>query len=197
MTGVEPLTARRLDALEPLAAAGCRTLRLDVTDDESMRTAVETIEAEHGAIDVLVNNAGIARSEIAAEDMEDERGPPLRSHLAEQPVEDREPLAGGHRPLGPGKVSGQLALLGQRNRGRGPAPDGVHRDTHGDARQPGGEQRVAAEVGDQDLDGDLRVSHTESPDRLGEVRRAAVCKVVAVDGRDDRVRELELGLSLI
>jgi len=51
-------TARRLDTLEPLAASGCHALALDVTDDASMRHAVETIESEHGAIDVLVNNAG-------------------------------------------------------------------------------------------------------------------------------------------
>jgi NAD(P)-dependent dehydrogenase (short-subunit alcohol dehydrogenase family) len=51
-------TARRLDTLHSLEASGCRLLSLDVTDDESMRTAVTEIEAEHGAIDVLVNNAG-------------------------------------------------------------------------------------------------------------------------------------------
>ncbi len=51
-------TARRLDALEHLAAQGVRTLTLDVTDDESMRTAVAAVEAEHGSVGVLVNNAG-------------------------------------------------------------------------------------------------------------------------------------------
>ncbi len=51
-------TARRLESLIDLETAGCRTLRLDVTDEASMIAAVETIEAEHSAIDVLVNNAG-------------------------------------------------------------------------------------------------------------------------------------------
>jgi NAD(P)-dependent dehydrogenase (short-subunit alcohol dehydrogenase family) len=51
-------TARRPDALDELAASGCRTLALDVTDDESMQSAVAAVEAEHGAVDVLVNNAG-------------------------------------------------------------------------------------------------------------------------------------------
>ena len=51
-------TARRVDALAPLAAIGCRTRALDVTDEASMCAAVRSIEAEHGAIDVLVNNAG-------------------------------------------------------------------------------------------------------------------------------------------
>ncbi len=51
-------TARRQDALRPLAALGCHTLTLDVTDEQSMSTAVAEVEAAHGAVDVLVNNAG-------------------------------------------------------------------------------------------------------------------------------------------
>jgi len=53
-------SARRLESIEGLT--GCRTLQLDVTDDESMRAAVDTIEREHGAIGVLVNNAGYSQS---------------------------------------------------------------------------------------------------------------------------------------
>ena len=34
-------------------------IRLDVTDDEEMRAAVDRIERERGSLDVLVNNAGI------------------------------------------------------------------------------------------------------------------------------------------
>jgi NAD(P)-dependent dehydrogenase (short-subunit alcohol dehydrogenase family) len=55
-------TARRVDALTRLAAAGCRTLALDVTVEDSMRAAVETIEGAHGAVGVLVNNAGYSQS---------------------------------------------------------------------------------------------------------------------------------------
>jgi len=54
-------TARRPETLAALQAAGCRTLRLDVTDEESMRAAVETVERECGAVGVLVNNAGYAQ----------------------------------------------------------------------------------------------------------------------------------------
>jgi NADP-dependent 3-hydroxy acid dehydrogenase YdfG len=51
-------TARRPEALADLAAAGIRTLRLDVTDEHSMRDAVAQIAAEREAVGILVNNAG-------------------------------------------------------------------------------------------------------------------------------------------
>ena len=51
-------TARRMDRLALLASRGARILALDVTDDASMRTAVNTIIAEAGRIDILINNAG-------------------------------------------------------------------------------------------------------------------------------------------
>lgn len=55
-------TARRPDTLAELAAAGCRTLALDVTDSGSIAAAVAAVEAEHGAVGVLVNNAGYSQS---------------------------------------------------------------------------------------------------------------------------------------
>ena len=55
-------TARRPETLADLEAAGCRTLALDVTDEASMRAAVEQVEREHGAVGVLVNNAGYSQS---------------------------------------------------------------------------------------------------------------------------------------
>jgi NAD(P)-dependent dehydrogenase (short-subunit alcohol dehydrogenase family) len=55
-------TARRVETLTDLEAAGCRTLALDVTDEDSMRAAVEAVEREHGAVGVLVNNAGYSQS---------------------------------------------------------------------------------------------------------------------------------------
>jgi NAD(P)-dependent dehydrogenase (short-subunit alcohol dehydrogenase family) len=41
---------------------GCRTLALDVTDEASMQAAVDTVLAEHGAVGVLINNAGYSQS---------------------------------------------------------------------------------------------------------------------------------------
>lgn len=54
-------SARRVDTLGPLAEAGCRTVRLDVTDEESCVAAVAAVEAEHGAVGALVNNAGYSQ----------------------------------------------------------------------------------------------------------------------------------------
>ena len=55
-------TARRVSSLGELEAAGCRTLALDVTDEASMVAAVRHIEAEHGSVGALVNNAGYSQS---------------------------------------------------------------------------------------------------------------------------------------
>ncbi len=55
-------TARRPERLAGLAAAGCRTLALDVTDETSMQRALGEIEAEAGPVGVLVNNAGYSQS---------------------------------------------------------------------------------------------------------------------------------------
>lgn len=54
-------SARRLESIEHLTDAGCKLLQLDVCDEPSMRRAVETIEREHGAVGVLVNNAGYSQ----------------------------------------------------------------------------------------------------------------------------------------
>jgi NAD(P)-dependent dehydrogenase (short-subunit alcohol dehydrogenase family) len=55
-------TARRPEAIADLAAAGCRTLALDVTDERSMSEAVEAVEQAEGAVGVLINNAGYSQS---------------------------------------------------------------------------------------------------------------------------------------
>jgi NAD(P)-dependent dehydrogenase (short-subunit alcohol dehydrogenase family) len=51
-------SARNPETLAELEAAGCRTVQLDVADEASRVRAVKTVEAEHGAVGVLVNNAG-------------------------------------------------------------------------------------------------------------------------------------------
>jgi NAD(P)-dependent dehydrogenase (short-subunit alcohol dehydrogenase family) len=55
-------TARDVEAIAPLEAFGCRLLPLDVTEEDSMRAAVEEVERMEGAVGVLVNNAGYSQS---------------------------------------------------------------------------------------------------------------------------------------
>jgi NAD(P)-dependent dehydrogenase (short-subunit alcohol dehydrogenase family) len=55
-------TARRAESIADLAQAGCRTLALDVTDEETMRAAAQEVERAEGAVGVLVNNAGYSQS---------------------------------------------------------------------------------------------------------------------------------------
>jgi NAD(P)-dependent dehydrogenase (short-subunit alcohol dehydrogenase family) len=55
-------TARRPETLSDLREAGCQTLALDVTDEQSMQTAVDTVEQAEGAVGVLINNAGYSQS---------------------------------------------------------------------------------------------------------------------------------------
>jgi NAD(P)-dependent dehydrogenase (short-subunit alcohol dehydrogenase family) len=54
-------TARRPESIADLGRAGCKTLALDVTDEDSMRAAVSAVEEAEGAVGVLVNNAGYSQ----------------------------------------------------------------------------------------------------------------------------------------
>ena len=51
-------TARRTQTLADLEALGCHPLALDVTSEDSMIAAVKAVEAEHGRVGTLINNAG-------------------------------------------------------------------------------------------------------------------------------------------
>jgi NAD(P)-dependent dehydrogenase (short-subunit alcohol dehydrogenase family) len=54
-------TARRIDALAALQADGIEALELDVNDDASVSRAFETVKAQLGHLDLLVNNAGFSQ----------------------------------------------------------------------------------------------------------------------------------------
>ena len=55
-------TARNVENIAPLEQRGCQLLPLDVTDEDSMRLAVDEVERREGAVGVLVNNAGYSQS---------------------------------------------------------------------------------------------------------------------------------------
>lgn len=50
--------ARRLELMEPLKEYGVVPIRLDVTDEASMVSGIQTLIDTEGRIDVLINNAG-------------------------------------------------------------------------------------------------------------------------------------------
>lgn len=50
--------ARRMERMQPLAAAGAKLLSLDLTVDDSIVAAIDAIAAAEGRIDALINNAG-------------------------------------------------------------------------------------------------------------------------------------------
>jgi NAD(P)-dependent dehydrogenase (short-subunit alcohol dehydrogenase family) len=55
-------TARDVEKIAPLEERGCGLLPLDVTDEDSMLSAVDEVERQEGAVGVLVNNAGYSQS---------------------------------------------------------------------------------------------------------------------------------------
>jgi NAD(P)-dependent dehydrogenase (short-subunit alcohol dehydrogenase family) len=59
---------------QELEAAGhvADMIELDVTKPDQVRKAADDLNAKHGAVDILVANAGIARSGTNGEDVEDE-----------------------------------------------------------------------------------------------------------------------------
>lgn len=53
--------ARSLDKMADLAEAGARVIKMDISKDTDIVTAVERIMSETGGVDVLINNAGFAQ----------------------------------------------------------------------------------------------------------------------------------------
>jgi NADP-dependent 3-hydroxy acid dehydrogenase YdfG len=51
-------TARKVEALAELETLGGHLLEMDVTSEDSIIAAVKTVEAEHGRVGTLINNAG-------------------------------------------------------------------------------------------------------------------------------------------
>lgn len=52
--------ARRMEKMQDLKEKGIHALKMDVTDKQSVDTALSIIKKAHGGVDILVNNAGVA-----------------------------------------------------------------------------------------------------------------------------------------
>lgn len=55
-------SARSAETIASLERSGCQLIPLDVTEEDSMRSAVEEVERREGAVGILVNNAGYSQS---------------------------------------------------------------------------------------------------------------------------------------
>lgn len=54
------VAARRVEAMQDLKSQGAIPLRMDITQEADVAAVVERVRKEHGALDVLINNAGYA-----------------------------------------------------------------------------------------------------------------------------------------
>ena len=50
--------ARRVEKMDDLKQLGAIPLKMDVTNEDEVKAAVEIIEKDHGGVDILLNNAG-------------------------------------------------------------------------------------------------------------------------------------------
>ncbi len=50
--------ARRIDKMDDLKSLGAITVKMDITQDSDVQAVADQIKQDHGAVDVLINNAG-------------------------------------------------------------------------------------------------------------------------------------------
>lgn len=56
LVGLQELSTQLIDATGKLIGVQC-----DVTDNESVKTAFDWIEANYGGVNIVINNAGLSR----------------------------------------------------------------------------------------------------------------------------------------
>jgi NAD(P)-dependent dehydrogenase (short-subunit alcohol dehydrogenase family) len=81
------LAARRMDRLEELVAElradgyQAMPVTMDVTDKQSIRAGFDAVESEYGAVQILVNNAGISRGAFLRRSSEEDWDAVLDTNL--------------------------------------------------------------------------------------------------------------------
>lgn len=107
-------TARKLTSLTELETAGMEIRQLDVTNSQSIRSAVNSVVQETGRLDIVVNNAGILvvgpLAEIPIDDFRAEFETNVTGALAVvQAAVVHMHRQGGGRIVNVGSVSAELA----------------------------------------------------------------------------------------
>ncbi|MGK5628076.1 3-oxoacyl-[acyl-carrier-protein] reductase [Streptomyces sp. URMC 123] len=75
------ITYRSGEPPEELTALGCLAVKCDITDTEQVDRAYKEIEEKHGAVEVLVANAGITRDQLLMRMSEEDFGAVLDTNL--------------------------------------------------------------------------------------------------------------------
>ena len=81
VVGTATTAAGAASVTEALSAQGGRGIVLDVNDGVALQAAVDAVVAEHGALHVLVNNAGITKDMLAARLKDDDWDAVLDTNL--------------------------------------------------------------------------------------------------------------------
>ncbi len=101
--------ARHVERMDDLAQLGARPVRIDISSEAEVATAIDTILAEVGAVDVLVNNAGFglygAVEDVSIYSCGDEASERHRSRAIPAPREARRDRDGRFHAL---RVQGDL-----------------------------------------------------------------------------------------
>jgi hypothetical protein len=108
--------ARRLDRLQTLAASSdqIHARACDVGDADQIRALIDGIVAEHGRIDVVVNNAGTADSASALKQHDDEFAHVLAINLVAPYLISKYAAQAMIAAHGTGAIINIASILGQR-----------------------------------------------------------------------------------
>jgi NAD(P)-dependent dehydrogenase (short-subunit alcohol dehydrogenase family) len=117
------LAARRLDALQALATeieaggGAAFAVKLDVSEESSVRRAVEEVEAALGTIDILVNNSGVSIVKPALEQSADDWDAVMNVNLRGVFLMAREVAIRMREQKRGGSIINIASILGERQIG--------------------------------------------------------------------------------